>query len=57
MAAEVVFDDPYRYKLKHERWIAVEGLHTGQFVYCDATAKLLLLAMMLRVRSSRWSYA
>ncbi len=30
----------YRYKLKQERWIAVEGLHTGQFVYCGAKSKL-----------------
>merc|ERR1712060_280921 len=23
-----------------ERWVAVEGLHTGQFVYCGAKAQL-----------------
>jgi len=38
--AEVVFHDPYRYKLKKERWVAVEGLHTGQFVYCGSKAQL-----------------
>eukprot|EP00930_Biecheleria_cincta_P032276 TRINITY_DN2239_c0_g1_i5.p1 TRINITY_DN2239_c0_g1~~TRINITY_DN2239_c0_g1_i5.p1 ORF type:complete len:278 (-),score=43.18 TRINITY_DN2239_c0_g1_i5:107-871(-) len=38
--AEVVFHDPYRYKLKKELWVAVEGAHTGQFVYCGAKAQL-----------------
>jgi len=38
--AEVVFHDPYRYKLKKELWPAVEGLHTGQFVYCGSKAQL-----------------
>jgi len=37
---EVVFHDPYRYKLKKERWVAVEGTYTGQFVYCGAKAQL-----------------
>merc|ERR1711977_375915 len=35
---EVVFHDPYRFKLKKELWTAVEGLHTGQFVYCEEKA-------------------
>jgi len=39
---EVTFRDPYRYKLNKERWIAVEGLHTGQFVYCGAKAQLAI---------------
>jgi hypothetical protein len=47
----LVFRDPYRHKLKQECWIAVEGLHTGQVLYCGAKAKLdvgsvFLLAMM-----------
>lgn len=37
---EVVFHDPYRFKLKKELWTAVEGLHTGQFVYCGEKAQL-----------------
>jgi len=37
---EVVFHDPYRYKLRKENWVAVEGVHTGQFVYCGAKAQL-----------------
>ncbi len=45
--AEVVLRDPYRYMLKQERWIAVEGLHTGQFVYCGATAKLAVGSVLL----------
>jgi len=39
---EVVFRDPYHYKLRKERWVAVEGLHTGQFVYCGAKAQLAI---------------
>merc|ERR1711957_980421 len=38
--AEVVFHDPYRYKLKKELVPAVEGLYTGQFVYNGAKAQL-----------------
>merc|ERR1712118_196718 len=37
---EVVFHDPYPFKLKKELWTAVEGLHTCQFVYCGAKAQL-----------------
>ena len=39
---EVVFHDPYRYKLTKQKWVAVEGLHTGQFVYCGAKAQLTI---------------
>jgi len=38
--AEVVFHDPYRYKLDKQLMVAVEGLHTGQFVYAGAKAQL-----------------
>jgi len=38
--AEVVFHDPIRYKLKKELMVAVEGLHTGQFVYFGSKAQL-----------------
>merc|ERR1711957_776970 len=38
--AEVVFHDPYRYKLKKELVPAVEGCHTGQFIYAGAKAQL-----------------
>jgi large subunit ribosomal protein L8e len=38
--AEVVFHDPYRYKLNKMLMVAVEGLHTGQFVYCGSKAQL-----------------
>jgi len=38
--AEVVFHDPYRYKLTKALWVAVEGLHTGQFVYAGSKAQL-----------------
>ncbi|XP_011816702.1 PREDICTED: 60S ribosomal protein L8 isoform X4 [Colobus angolensis palliatus] len=32
--AKVVFRDPYRFKKWTELFIAAEGIHTGQFVYC-----------------------
>ncbi|XP_014681401.1 PREDICTED: 60S ribosomal protein L8 [Priapulus caudatus] len=38
--AKVQFRDPYRYKLRNELFIAPEGLHTGQFVYCGKKAHL-----------------
>jgi len=38
--ARVVFRDPYRYKLKSEYFIAPEGLHTGQHVFCGKRAQI-----------------
>ncbi|KAH7967447.1 hypothetical protein HPB49_024870 [Dermacentor silvarum] len=38
--ARVVFRDPYRYKLKKELFLAAEGMHTGQFIYCGKKAAL-----------------
>uniref|UniRef100_A0A2K5ZR26 Large ribosomal subunit protein uL2 n=1 Tax=Mandrillus leucophaeus TaxID=9568 RepID=A0A2K5ZR26_MANLE len=38
--AKVVFRDPYRFKKQTELFIAAEGIHTGQFVYCGKTAQL-----------------
>jgi len=38
--AIVVFRDPYRYKLRKETFIAVEGISTGSFVYCGKKALL-----------------
>lgn len=32
--AVVSFRDAYKYRINKERMLAVEGLHTGQFVYC-----------------------
>ena len=32
--AKVVFRDQYKYKLRTEYFIAVEGMYTGMFVYC-----------------------
>jgi large subunit ribosomal protein L8e len=40
--AQVVFRDPYRYKLRKELFIAVEGMYTGQFVYCGSKAELVI---------------
>lgn len=38
--AEVVFKDPIRFKMNKELFVAVEGLHTGQFVYCGSKAQI-----------------
>lgn len=38
--ANVVFRDPYKYKLRKELFIAVEGMYTGQFVYAGRKANL-----------------
>jgi large subunit ribosomal protein L8e len=38
--ARVVFRDPYRYKLIKANFVAAEGMHTGQFVYCGKSAQL-----------------
>ncbi|EDP43272.1 hypothetical protein MGL_2282 [Malassezia globosa CBS 7966] len=38
--ARITFRDPYHYKHKTETFIAAEGMHTGQFVYCGKKALL-----------------
>ncbi|VDP87372.1 unnamed protein product [Echinostoma caproni] len=38
--ARVAFRDVYSYKLVKQLFIAAEGMHTGQFVYCGKKAKL-----------------
>jgi large subunit ribosomal protein L8e len=38
--AKVVFRHAYKYKTVKENFIAVEGLYTGQFVYCGKKAQL-----------------
>ena len=38
--AVVHFRDPYRYKTRKELFIAAEGVHTGQFIYCGKKAQL-----------------
>lgn len=40
--AKVVFRDPYRFKKRTELFIAAEGIHTGQFVYCGKKGELTL---------------
>lgn len=37
--AKVAFRDPYRYRIRTEIFLAVEGMHTGQFVYCGKKGK------------------
>lgn len=39
--AKVVFRDPYRFKKRTELFIAAEGIHTGQFIYCGKKGKIL----------------
>jgi len=38
--AEVAFRNPYKYKIDKELIVAVEGVHTGQFIYCGKSAQL-----------------
>jgi len=40
--AVVHFRDPYRYKIRKELFVAVEGMYTGQFIYCGKKAQLTL---------------
>ena len=40
--AKVQFRDPYTYRLVTENYIAVEGMYTGQYVYCGAKAQLAI---------------
>ena len=39
--AKVVFRYTYRYKQRVEYFVAVEGMYTGQFVYCGTKGKFL----------------
>ncbi|PJF17825.1 hypothetical protein PSACC_02363 [Paramicrosporidium saccamoebae] len=38
--AKVEFRDPYRYRKVVETFVAIEGMYTGQFVYCGKKATL-----------------
>jgi len=38
--ARVVFRNPYKYKLDRQTFVAVEGLYSGQFVYCGKNSEL-----------------
>merc|ERR1711976_184563 len=40
--AVVVFRNPYRHKLDRHTFVAVEGVHTGQFIYCGKKAQLTI---------------
>lgn len=40
--AKIQFRDPYSYKLVTENYVAVEGMYTGQYVYCGAKAQLAI---------------
>jgi large subunit ribosomal protein L8e len=39
--ARVQFRDPYKYKQRIELFIAAEGMHSGQFIYCGKKGKQL----------------
>merc|ERR1711897_53913 len=40
--AIVEFRDPYKFKKRKETFIAVEGMYTGQFIYCGKKATLTI---------------
>lgn len=45
--AKVVFRNPYKYRLDHNLFVAPEGLHTGQFIYCGKKGLNLNLILYL----------
>jgi large subunit ribosomal protein L8e len=47
--AKVVFKDPYRYKKRTEYFIAVEGMHTGQFVYAGHKGKSFFFSLIFLI--------
>jgi large subunit ribosomal protein L8e len=38
--AKVVFRDPHKYKLRTEYFVASEGMHTGQHIFCGKKAQI-----------------
>jgi large subunit ribosomal protein L8e len=40
--AKVTFRHPFRYRLEKENFIAVEGMYSGQFLYCGKKAQLAI---------------
>lgn len=50
--AKVVFRDPYRFKKRTELFIAAEGIHTGQFIYCGKKGKTLSKGVWAALRFS-----
>ena len=57
--AKVVFRDTYRYKQRVEYFVAVEGMHTGQFVYAGTKGKnsiffFLINILLLNSFTLRW---
>eukprot|EP00179_Madagascaria_erythrocladioides_P018407 CAMPEP_0198338784 /NCGR_PEP_ID=MMETSP1450-20131203/37013_1 /TAXON_ID=753684 ORGANISM="Madagascaria erythrocladiodes, Strain CCMP3234" /NCGR_SAMPLE_ID=MMETSP1450 /ASSEMBLY_ACC=CAM_ASM_001115 /LENGTH=254 /DNA_ID=CAMNT_0044043681 /DNA_START=54 /DNA_END=818 /DNA_ORIENTATION=+ len=40
--AKVEFRDPHKYKKQQELFVAAEGMHTGQFIYCGKKANLVI---------------
>ncbi len=53
--AKVAFRDPYRFKKRTELFIAAEGIHTGQFIYCGKKGKRLsgLFRVLLALNGRR----
>lgn len=53
--AKVAFRDPYRFKKRTELFIAAEGIHTGQFIYCGKKGKDRRSSSMFKLlRECRW---
>ena len=50
--AKVVFRDTYRYKQRVEHFIAVEGMYTGQFVYCGSKGKFFFYLIIIKASLS-----
>jgi len=54
--ARVVFRDPYRYKLVKSNFVAAEGMHSGQFVYCGKNAQEFVWNPRLYADFRRWGF-
>jgi hypothetical protein len=50
--AQVVFRNPYKYKLDKELFVAAEGMYSGQFIYCGRKGTYLHSTYMFYIFSS-----
>lgn len=53
--AKVQFQNPYKFKRDNELIVAVEGMYSGQFIYCGKKGAMRFLKRaFLGARRSRW---
>lgn len=54
--AKVVFRDRYKHRLRLETFIAAEGMHTGQFLYCGKKGNFLVCLLTNLLSFSEWLF-